>query len=296
MKPKLLTSKVISQQLEREIEAEIKKLRGSGREFKLVAIETGDDPGSSLYLSQQKKNAGRFGIGYQLEKFSDSVSQDEVLDFISESNADPGVSGIILQRPVCRNLDLGLLQNSISPVKDVEGVHAYNAGRLVSGDISLVPPTVSAVLALIELTGVDLKGKEAVVIGHSDIVGKPLVLSLLKSKTVLPTVTVCHIATRDLQSHTLRADILITAVGKPGLVTDNMVKPGSIVIDVGINRVVSSFGRDKAYKIVGDVDFERVSKICSFITPVPGGVGPVTSLMLIKNLVKCIKLQLNNNK
>jgi methylenetetrahydrofolate dehydrogenase (NADP+)/methenyltetrahydrofolate cyclohydrolase len=229
------------------------------------------------------------GIEFEHHHYPGNITQREMLASIYALNADPRVTGIILQRPVPGALDLEELENAIHPTKDVEGMSSANIGNIVYGDSSLGPCTSLASVELLRSTGLDLRGLEVVVVGHSEIVGKPVALLLVEA---LATVTICHHGTRNLAYHTRQADALFVAVGKPGLIKADMVKPGAAVIDIGINHVDVTLP-DGAHgtKIVGDVDFEGVHLVAGWITPVPGGVGPMTVAMLLRNTVVATERQ-----
>ncbi len=235
-------------------------------------------------MKSQKKGCEEIGIDYQVEQLSQDISEEELIQFIKEKNQDEKITGIILQMPLPQQINAEKVQEAIEPSKDVEGMNPQNMGLLFYGWPGLAPCTALAVMELIKSTGTSIKGKQVTLVGHSSLVGKPLTMLLLSSQFDSATTTVCHIATRDLASHTKRAEILIVAVGKPGLIKGDMIKEGAIVIDVGINRVEG--------KIVGDVVFEEAKEKASLITPVPGGVGPVTTAMLLKNIVTAWKIQL----
>jgi methylenetetrahydrofolate dehydrogenase (NADP+)/methenyltetrahydrofolate cyclohydrolase len=274
----------IKEQVRRDIE-------GLGRAPRLVGILASDNPGAKYYAGSQEKACAEVGIEYQLHELDPASSQADVEARVGAVNADPSVCGAILLMPVPEGVDARRVQQCILPDKDVEGVHPANIGKLFYGDFSLAPCTANAVLVMLRDAGVDLKGKETVVIGHSEIVGKPTVVMLLQSIMESPTVTCCHIATADLAFHTRRADVLVVAAGKAGLVRGDMVKEGAVVIDVGINRVKVEEGGKKKTKIVGDVDFDGAVERASMITPVPGGVGLVTTALLLRNTVECARRQ-----
>jgi methylenetetrahydrofolate dehydrogenase (NADP+)/methenyltetrahydrofolate cyclohydrolase len=282
MMAKLLEGKTIAERLKAAIEAEISSLKAkAGRSPGLVAVQIGENPSSEVYVKNQKKAAEALGITYELKKLPAGADQAGAEDIIRQLNADPSVSAVILQLPVPKVIDAKKLSGMISPGKDAEGMHPQNLGRILLGKYSVGPCTAMAVMELLASTGVKLYGKEAVVVGHSEIVGKPLSLMLLDK---FATTTVCHIATGErgvLAEHVKRAEILIVAVGKPGVVKGEWVKDGAIVVDIGINRQLD--------RIVGDVEFESAEKRASFITPVPGGVGPLTTTMLMKNTVELFK-------
>ena len=234
------------------------------------------------------------GLDYELhdaERAGDLGSAEAIIAHVHKLNEQQDVDGIIVLMPLPDGVDARTVQQEIAPQKDVEGIHPANIGKLFFGDFSLAPCTPHAVVTMLEESEIDLKGKETVVVGHSEIVGKPTVVMLLKSVTESPTVTCCHIATKDLAAHTGRAEVLVVAAGKAGLVTGDMIKEGAVVIDVGINRVkVEEEGETKT-KVVGDVEFESARDVAGAITPVPGGVGLVTTAMLLQNTVECARRQ-----
>lgn len=298
MSAKLLEGRLLAEKIKEGLKEEVEEFKKKGRSPFLVAVQVGENPASRIYLKQQSKACSELGINYELKHLKEQVSQEELLAFIERLNQDEDICGIILQMPLPSYLDSRAAQIKISPRKDVEGIHPLNMGKLLYGDNRISPPTPQAVVELLKSTQEELKGKETVIVGHSEIVGKPLALLLLQSQLSSPTVTVCHIATRDLAFHTKRADILIVAVGKPDLIRADMLKEGVIVIDVGINRVSILDGEGKPVldekgkpetRIVGDVEFEEAVKIASYITPVPGGVGPLTTAFLLKNTVECAR-------
>jgi len=249
----------------------------------LASIVVGENPGSLAYVKSQEKAAISLGIDYRLHKFPENVSEKELTDFISRLNEDKEINGIILQRPLPHYIDYRQMISLVCASKDIEGMHPSNMGGLISGKNAIYACTASAVMELLNSTGVNLCGKETVLVGASEIVGKPLALLLLEK---LATVTVCHIGTSQagkLKEHVKKADLLIVAVGKPGVVKSEWIKKGAFVIDVGINRLNGS--------IVGDLDFKTAEKRASFITPVPGGVGPLTAVILMRNLIQATKSQ-----
>jgi len=259
---------------------------------KLAAILATDNPGAKYYAGSQQKACAEVGIEYELhdpEKTGGLETEQQMIDYIGQLNADDGLTGVILLMPVPEGVNPRAVQMAIAPAKDAEGVHPANIGRLFYGDLSLSPCTAHAVVKMLEDSGVDLKGKETVVVGHSEIVGKPTLVMLLKSLLESPTVTCCHIATKDLAFHTKRAEVLVVAAGKAGLVKGDMVKEGAVVIDVGINRVKVEVNGKKKTEIVGDVEFDVAKEVASAITPVPGGVGLVTTALLLSNVVECAR-------
>ena len=282
MSAKLLEGKVIAESLKAKIKAEVEGLKAKiGRAPKLVALQVGENASSAVYVKAQKKVADALGIEYELKIVPDTISQAGVGNLVKEMNKDDSVTAIILQLPAPKGIDAKRLINLISPSKDAEGMTPENLGKIISGQYRIAPCTAMAVMELLESTKVNLYGKEAVVVGHSEIVGKPLALMLLNK---FATTTVCHIATGErgvLPEHVKRSEILITAVGKPGIIKGDWIRDGAIVIDVGINKI--------GQKLVGDVEFEGASRKASYITPVPGGVGPLTTTILMRNVVELFK-------
>ena len=259
---------------------------------KLAALLATDNAGAKFYAKSQARACEEVGIGYELhnpDKTGPLTTEDEMTAYVRDLNSDASLTGIILLVPTPEGVDARAVQMAIAAEKDVEGVTPASIGSLFYGDFSLAPCTAHAVVRMLLEANVDLKGKETVVVGHSEIVGKPAAVMLLKSVMESPTVTCCHIATQDLAFHTRRADILVVAAGKAGLVKGDMVKPGAVVIDVGINRV--KVEGQKRPKIVGDVEFDAAREVASLITPVPGGVGLVTTALLLANVVECARRQ-----
>lgn len=267
-----------------ELSNRIEALKSStGSVPRLVALQIGEGGAFSVYANSQKKIADAIDMDYELVKLAASVSEEDLIEKIIQLNKDENVTGVILQSPLPDGFDIIKITSFISSDKDVEGISPENKGKLLLNAYKVVPPTASAAMELINLCGIDLYGKEAVIIGHSSIVGKPLAMLLLDK---LATVTVCHIATNDsgnLMEHISRAEVLIVAVGKAKIIKGDCIKEGAVVIDIGINRVDG--------KIVGDVDFDKASKKASYITPVPGGVGPLTTTMLMRNCVELFQKQ-----
>jgi len=277
---KLLEGKPIAEKIKEEIRQAVQALQNKPV---LASIQVGENAGAASYVKSQQKVAESLGIEYRLQKLSQDTAEATLVDFIQKLNSDKSVHGIIIQMPLPAGIDYKKISQFIHPEKDVEGMHPGNIGKIIFGQAKILPCTPAAVMELLNSTGVDLYGKEVVVVGHSEIVGKPLTLLLLDK---FATVTVCHIGTSKagkLQEHVGRAEVLIVAVGRAGLIKGDWVKEGAIVVDVGINRV--------AEKIVGDVEFEGAEKRASYITPVPGGVGPLTVTMLMRNLVEAAKSQ-----
>ncbi len=277
---KLLEGKPIAERIKEQIKQEV---QAQQEKPVLASIMVGENAGAASYVRSQTKTAEGLGIVYQLHKLSQDISEAALVEFVQKLNTDKAVNGIIVQMPLPAQIDYKKISQYIVPEKDAEGMHPANIGKIVFGRAKILPCTPAAVMELLKETGVDLYGKEVVVVGHSEIVGKPLTLLLLDK---FATVTVCHIGTSKagkLEEHVRQAEVLIVAVGKAGLIKGEWIKEGAIVIDVGINRV--------ADKIVGDVEFEAAEKRASWITPVPGGVGPLTVTMLMRNLVEAAKLQ-----
>ena len=278
----LLEGKIIAEGLKAKIALEIEVIKAKhGRAPKLAALQIGENASSAVYVKAQKKVAQTLGIEYELKALPDTISRAGAENSVKEMNKDESVTAVILQLPVPESIDAQRLINMISPSKDAEGMTPENLGKIISGQYRIGPCTAMAVMELLESTKVNLYGREAVVVGHSEIVGKPLALMLLNR---FATTTVCHIATGErgvLPEHVKRAEILITAVGKPGIIKGDWIKEGAIVIDVGINRVGD--------KILGDVEFEAASRKAAYITPVPGGVGPLTTTILMRNVVELFK-------
>ncbi|MBE0479116.1 bifunctional 5,10-methylenetetrahydrofolate dehydrogenase/5,10-methenyltetrahydrofolate cyclohydrolase, partial [Candidatus Aerophobetes bacterium] len=284
MAAKIIDGVKIANKIKEELKVEIEDLKKKGHPPSLSAIQVGEDPGSKVYIKAQKKSCENMGIKYNLCQFDNKITQAELASFIHKLNEDPAVSGIILQMPLPQHLNTKAFQHLIDPEKDAEGISPANMGMVVYGSPVIGPCTAFAAFELIKSTGIELYGKEAVMVGHSDIVGKPTALLLLDK---FVTTSICHIATGErgtLPEYVKKAEILIVAVGKANLIKGEWVKEGAVVIDVGINRVQG--------KIVGDVEFDVAKERASYITPVPGGVGPVTTAMLLRNTVQTAKLQL----
>ncbi|MEI6437637.1 MAG: bifunctional 5,10-methylenetetrahydrofolate dehydrogenase/5,10-methenyltetrahydrofolate cyclohydrolase [Candidatus Omnitrophota bacterium] len=287
MSAQILDGKLLAQQLQVELKAEVDALRiRTGKVPRFMNITIGQDPSACSYGKSQKKAAEFIGIDYQFSNLSQHVSQKELMDQIHFLNDDVNVHGIMLHKPVPDGIDFQLAVNAITPKKDIEGMNIANLGRLMLGTTNIIPATPAAAMALLVSSGVDLAGKDAVLIGRSEIVGKPMMLLLLEKNL---TVTVCHSGTSKagrLEDHVRKAEILVVAMGRPGCVKGEWLREGAIVIDVGINLVDG--------KLVGDVEFDAAAKRASFITPVPGGVGPVTAVMLMKNGIETFKIQLEH--
>jgi methylenetetrahydrofolate dehydrogenase (NADP+)/methenyltetrahydrofolate cyclohydrolase len=280
MSSKLIDGSALAQQTKREVSERVAALKEKGRSVHLTAVLVGSTAAGELYAERQRQACEAVGIDYELRTLPADADERAVSGLLNSLNRDPSVTGVMLHLPLPAHLDATQLQYQIDPVKDVEGVNPANIGYVVYGHTLIAPCTALAVIELIKSTGVTLRGAEAVVVGASEIAGKPIALLLTGE---MATVTLCHVATRDLSAHTRRGEILVVAVGKAGLITSEHVREGAVVIDVGINRVAAPDGTKKT---VGDVDFDRVKDRVGWITPVPGGVGPMTVAMLLKNTVR----------
>lgn len=276
MTAEMLDGKALAKTLRAEVSAEIEAFKNStGVTPKLVVVRAGDDPASVSYAGAIEKTCGQYGVDFELKALPASASQDEVVAVVQSLSQDAGVHGIMVQEPLPKGMDAGAVIAALLPAKDVDGVHPMNAGLLMEGKGEFfAPATPSGGMEILRRYNVPIKGARAVVVGRSNIVGKPMALLLLHEHA---TVTICHSRTVDLGAVTREADILVAAVGKAGMITGDMVKPGAVVIDFGVNFVEG--------KMVGDVDFESASAVAGKITPVPGGTGPMTNVMLMKNLL-----------
>jgi methylenetetrahydrofolate dehydrogenase (NADP+)/methenyltetrahydrofolate cyclohydrolase len=274
---RIIDGKKIAEDIYTELKEEVKNLEDKPG---LAVVLVGDDPASLVYVRNKERICKRLGLNYRLMRFPQSADKNEILSTIESLNSDKEINGIIVQIPLPEHLDPFEVVSAIDPLKDVDGLHPDNLGRLLSGKPRIIPCTPLGVIELLKRENIDIRGKNAVIVGRSNLVGKPLFHLLLSLDA---TVTVCHSKTRDLKEETSRADILVCAVGVPKLISADMVKEGATVIDVGINRIGD--------RLVGDVDFENIMGIASAITPVPGGVGPMTVAMLMKNVITAYKLQ-----
>jgi methylenetetrahydrofolate dehydrogenase (NADP+)/methenyltetrahydrofolate cyclohydrolase len=277
----LLDGKKLSEKIKLQVKEEADKLKAKGITPGLAVILVGNDPASQVYVGMKAKACKASGIYSIVHEFPETITEDELLDTIKRINQNPNIHGLLIQLPLPKHIDTTKVLEAVDPKKDVDGFHPYNVGRLVAGLDSFAPCTPLGVMELFKEYNIDVKGLDACVVGASNIVGKPMQALLLNQ---FATVDICHIYTKDLASHTKRADIVIVGVGKVNLITADMIKDGAIVVDIGINRLEDG-------RLVGDVDFENVSKKASFITPVPGGVGPMTIAMLLKNTIKAAQLQ-----
>jgi len=277
----LLDGKSLSQKIEHNVQIETKDLRErTGIVPGLAVILVGQDPASAAYVNMKKKACDRVGFYSVTHEMPEDISQDAIENTITMMNNNPNINGILIQLPLPSQIDTTKILELVDPSKDVDGFHPYNVGRLTTGLDGFVPCTTLGVMELLSEYNIDIQGKNCVVVGASNIVGKPMAALLLNANA---TVEICHIFTDDLKKHTLNADILLVGVGVINLIKEDMVKEDIIIIDIGINRAESG-------KLVGDVDFENVSKKCSYITPVPGGVRPMTIAMLLSNTLKATKI------
>ena len=282
MSATLIDGKSLAASVRAAQKSAIESLAARGLRPGLAAILAGDDPASRVFVRNKARACEEAGVRSEVHEFPEGVSENALLECIVRLNADRAVHGILVQLPLPRRLDAGRILASVSPAKDVDGFHAVNLGALLQGRPGFVPGTPAGIMRLLAHAGVALAGKHAVIVGRSTIVGKPLALLLLQKDA---TVTICHSKTRDLASITRSADVLVAAVGRAKLITGNMVKPGACVIDVGVNRMADG-------KLAGDVDFENVRAVAGSISPVPGGVGPMTIAMLIVNTVRAAELSI----
>lgn len=277
----ILSGKVVSQRIKDELKDEVKALNDKGIFPGLAVIIVGDDPASRVYVNSKKKACEEIGVYSREYALPQETTEAELLALIDELNVDKKINGILVQLPLPKHINEETIINAISPKKDVDAFHPVNVGKIMIGNYDFLPCTPAGVMELIAESGIDVSGKECVVVGRSNIVGKPQAMLLLHKNG---TVTICHSRTKDLKAKTKEADILVAAVGIPNFITGDMIKEGAVVIDVGINRIAEK-------KLVGDVEFESAEKVASAITPVPGGVGPMTIAMLMKNTVKAALIQ-----
>lgn len=277
MAAKVIDGRALAQRVITELKGRVERLKERGVRPGLAVILVGDNPASKMYVSQKVQACAAVGVRSELLQLSNDADEGQVLCQVQSLNADPDIHGLIVQLPLPQRLNMRRLLEAISVEKDVDGFHLYSVGGLMIGDSRVFPPcTPYGVQLLLESEGIPIEGQNVVVVGASNIVGKPMAMMLLRKEA---TVAICHVKTKDLAQFTILADILIVAAGKPGLILPQMVKTGAVVIDVGINRLADG-------RLVGDVDFEGVRQKASYITPVPGGVGPMTVAMLIYNTVR----------
>lgn len=276
-----IDGKQISGQIKEELKEKVAEYKKQGVEITLAVIQVGNDPASTVYVGNKKKACEYIGIRSLSYELPETISQEELLEKIAELNGRKDVNGILVQLPLPKHIDEDAVIRSIDPKKDVDGFHPQSVGALSIGEPGFVSCTPAGIIQLLKRSNIEIAGKECVVIGRSNIVGKPISMLLLRENG---TVTICHSKTKDLKEVTKRADILVVAIGKPKFITKEYVKDGAVVIDVGIHR-------NENNKLCGDVDYEDVEPIVSAITPVPGGVGPMTIAMLMNNCVEAVKLQ-----
>lgn len=277
----LINGKEVAKKVRKDLKKEVEKLKENGINPKLAVIMVGNDPGSTVYVRNKSKACEKVGIEFEEFLYDENLSETELLNIIEKLNEDSTINGILLQSPVPKHIDINKAFRAILPEKDVDGFNPVNVGNLTIGEDAFISCTPYGVIKMFEEYNIELEGKNAVILGRSNIVGKPMIQCMLNKNA---TVTVCHSRTKNIEEITKNADIVISAIGKPKFVKENMVKDGAVVIDVGINRLDDG-------SIVGDVDFDNVSKKASYITPVPGGVGPMTIAMLLNNVVKAAKIQ-----
>jgi len=282
---KILDGRRVAMGIREKLAPRVEKLSDTSWQPRLVSLAVGAVDAAKLYVRNQKRVAEKLGIAFDDRYLDENITREELLATIRVLNTDPTVTGILIQRPVPDHLDVKELQTAIHPMKDVEGMHPASIGNIVYNDLVLGPCTAVAAVEMLRETGLNLPGLEVVIVGHSEIVGKPIAFLLMSEGA---TVTVCHHMTRNLTVHSRRADAIFTAVGKPQLITGHMVKPGAALIDVGINQIQAE---DGGTKVVGDAEYDTCHEAAGWITPVPGGVGPVTVAILMRNVVKAAELQ-----
>jgi methylenetetrahydrofolate dehydrogenase (NADP+)/methenyltetrahydrofolate cyclohydrolase len=285
MSAQLISGTALAASIREQIAKRTQEVVAQGHKPGLAVVLVGQDPASQVYVRNKVSACEKAGFKSEMHTLPADTSQTELLTLIQRLNEDNSIHGILVQLPLPAHLDTHLVIESISADKDVDGFHISNAGLLLTGKPLFRPCTPYGVMKMLELTGIELKGAEAVVVGASNIVGKPQAMLLLQQGA---TVTLCHSKTKDLKAHCQRADIIVVAVGRPNLITGDMVKPGAVVIDVGINRLPDG-------KLCGDVDFESVHKVAGWITPVPGGVGPMTIAMLLQNTLEAVERKIQRN-
>ncbi len=285
----IIDGKAIAADMRAELKAQVEQLRKKGIVPGLGVVLVGEDPASNSYVTAKERACAEIGIYSDDNRLSAGTSQEELMALVEKMNNDPKINGILVQLPLPKHLNEAEVLLAIDPAKDVDGFHPVNIGKMVVGEKAFLPCTPHGIIQLLMRSGVKIEGADIVIVGRSNIVGKPLANMLVqKNKTGNATVTVCHTRTKDLPAHTRRADIVIAAAGRRNTITADMIKDGAVVIDVGVNRVRDDT-KKRGYRLVGDVDFEQVKEKASFITPVPGGVGPMTITMLLYNTVVSAK-------
>ena len=290
MTAKIIDGKQTASDMRAELKAEVANLKAKNIVPGLGVILVGADPASKSYVTAKERACKEIGIFSDDNHLPADTCEKDLLALVEKMNNDPKINGILVQLPLPKHIDESKVLLAINPAKDVDGFHPMNIGKMVAGEKAFLPCTPNGIIQLLKRSGVKTEGAEVVVIGRSNIVGKPIANMLIQKKdTANATVTVCHTRTKNIAQHVKRADIIIAAVGRPNTVTADMVKPGAVVIDVGVNRVEDATKKN-GYRLVGDVDFEAVKEIASLITPVPGGVGPMTITMLLFNTVESAKI------
>ena len=287
----LIDGRAIAEQIHAETSARIAALKTKGIQPGLAFVRVGEDPASKVYVGMKERAGGRLGIFSETKVFPQDASEAELLAYLQKLNSDPRIHGILVQAPLPRQIHAPRVYSTVRPEKDVDGFHPVNVGKLLLGDpTGFAPCTPAGIMQLLNRSNVKTDGAEVAVLGRGDIVGKPMTAMLCqKSQSANATVTLCHSRTRDVAAHCRRADIIIAAMGVPEFVKVEMVKPGAVVIDVGVNRVKDPSARDGS-RLVGDVDFARVQPVAGKITPNPGGVGPMTIAMLMQNTVRAAEM------
>lgn len=287
MRAALIDGKSIAAEMRAEVAKEAEELTQAGWSPKLVSISVGDTAAAELYVRNQQRSANSAGVEFEARNYPGETSLEQLTGILQGLNADPRVNGIIIQRPLPDHIPVKVLQKMVHPLKDVEGMHPASIGNIVYNDLALGPCTAVAAVEILKTLPMQMEGLNVTVIGHSEIVGKPIAFLMMGLGA---TVTVCHHMTRSVAMHSRAADAVFVAVGKPGLVTGDMLKPGAALIDIGINRVETPEGA----KTVGDADFDSCAEVAGWITPVPGGVGPVTVATLMKNAVLATRMQMDH--
>lgn len=287
---KIIDGKQIAADMRAELKEEVAKLKEQGIVPGLGVVLVGDDPASQSYVTAKERACEDIGIYSDDNRLPASISQKKLMALVEKMNNDPKINGILVQLPLPKGLNEPEVLLAIDPAKDVDGFHPINVGKMMIGEKSFLPCTPHGIIQLLIRSGVTIEGAQVVIVGRSNLVGKPLANMMIQKKpNANATVTICHTRTKDLASHTRRADILIAAAGRPKTITADMVKEGAVVVDVGVNRV-EDVTKKRGYRLVGDVDFETVKEKASLITPVPGGVGPMTITMLLYNTVESAKI------
>lgn len=279
----IIEGKKVAASIREEVKAEVARLRDSGVRPKLAVVLVGEDPASVLYSRSIEKSCAAAAVEFELFALHEDSSEEKVINLLQRLNAEDGIHGIMIELPLPPGMNKQRVLKEVSPLKDVDGVHPVNRGYILSSYDGLFPTTPQSCIEIMTRNGIEISGKHAVLVGRGETVGKPLIFMMLNQNA---TVTVCHTRTRDLPYHTRQADILVSAVGKAGMITADMVKPGAVVVDAGINSAPGG-------GICGDVDFVNVEKVAGAISPVPGGVGSITTSLILKNVLKAIKLQQN---